>query len=215
MLDRPSDYCDRRCEVCPQRSSCKLHAIGERRRREHPDRTWLEWVEADLTEALEIAERALREEGIDPATVGPPPTNPEAERLRSLAVAYAATVLRVVDAAPLTADRELLDDLSHFAVVVAQKVASAAEGLDDPRDEMLCVWAHSLLVLEVAARRVEEALESLLEPWARERLIPFHERLNAGLSPLYRRLPSSVRDELREKVAAGLAPSPFMLVPRT
>lgn len=212
MLDRPMNYCDRRCELCPQRPGCPIHQVSERRR-SLSDVEAMQAVLRDLELANEMLARDLAAAGMGELDLGELedlPMPAEAKALRDLGMQYAIAMGDLVRAHEL--EGPLADDLMHFGFQIGAKCASLAGDIQLGLDvDVADVWGSSLLIVELAATRIDAALNALRRTDLVLALEPIHRALNARLAPLMAQVPDELRTLLQTRIDEGVAPSPFSI----
>lgn len=210
----PFNWCDRRCERCALTDRCALWAREQERRALHetagrdPDdpATWIDDVQADLGDAVEMLIADARERGLDPdelASSPPPALPPLAERLRraghDLAIAAAAVG----------------GEVGHVAMILGGKCARLGGlALDDDDDELLQLdVVPNVLLIEALDDELAAAIErSVAAGAALARTRERHAELRRALAPFAIRVPAEARVALAALVRARRAPSPFWTV---
>lgn len=228
-MSAPFNWCDRQCERCPLEPDCAL-ARRERgtrwaheQRGEDPDAPEVFW--ADMQRELELTERLIREaaeaEGVDlDAPLTPEPRSLLAERLArsgtDCSVALHA-LLRQLDA-NVPSRSQSASTLQNARSLFGMKAARVASHLSPDGSTGASPFAAedchaNLLLLEYLLPQVTEALNALGLPPDRRKTVPTVaealDGLSALLRPLLADIPAQAREELRNLVASGVAPSPF------
>ncbi|MBI5490383.1 MAG: hypothetical protein HY905_23810 [Deltaproteobacteria bacterium] len=227
----PFNWCDSRCDRCAVTADCTVHAYSARLREGHilrgedPDSmsSALQETEDALLSAMAQLTQMATKAGISPEEFeddGSPA--PEPVHISREAWRYLEAVLVVVRGprkAPPATRPEPLGEAGAAACLISAKIARVempAVAADD--EDADAIWyadsvPNLLLVESLEAQvsrivsRVAAANSLPLEPFTCARAA-----LHRSLRPLFDRMPDRAREELRLRIAARRAPSPFVVL---
>lgn len=216
-LSAPYNWCDGRCDRCPLAVRCPVRnfdcdgllGIGAAPRIDDPE----EKRAFALAAAHAVAAREALE--VDPRRKPERTESPTAARLRSACRDFGFAVIALRDAlADLGLDKQV-GELRADAMLVAVKGGRVAGYLSDlgalEDEAALMDGVPNLLLIERLVADIDRRLEDRdAAPRAcRSAYRQARDELLALLRPLLRALPARYRDEIRSRVMAGCAPSPF------
>jgi hypothetical protein len=222
-LDRPilgdeSNWCDSACERCPLAARCAVGQSVSRRLREIEREDGHDPFVADLTRdlnrALVMLEQACVEEGIDPATIQPVPTPPLAALAESLGADLVRAAVGLTEGAVRAGgtDEATSCRLVGNTTLMAVKTTRVAWGLGAHQPDPPDLLEPILLLIERTSAQIRGD-GRLLAPFVRPALVArfaaAHGAMIDFVTPWIAQISQAARTELRERIEAGCAPSPF------
>jgi hypothetical protein len=216
-LGDPSSWCDSACERCPLFGQCAVgQAVSQRLTRMHIEDgpTLAVEITRDLNRALLQLEDMCADEGIDPEAVEMPAIPPEVSMAESLGAELVRAVVALTRDATCAGrmDPVLSGALVSNATLMAVKCSRAAWAMTTARplaadgpEPILLLIEHTSAQLKRDVRAVSLRVPASLL----SRFADAHAALVDFMTPWIAMVTPESRRELRARIAAGCAPSPF------
>jgi hypothetical protein len=218
ILGDPSSWCDSACDRCPLLIRCPVGQAVSRRLHqmalEDGQETVVGEVTRDLNRALVMLEQACADEGIDPETLPPEPRPALAIRAEALGADLVRAASALTEAAFRAGgtDQASSSRLVGNSTLLAVKTTRIAWGLGSRDPEGSELLEPILLLIERTAGQLRGDARALA-PFVPASLVGVfadaHGAMVELVTPWIAQVGAEARAELRGRIEAGDAPSPF------